>query len=317
MSDQPVVTVVTPIYNTGKYVVKALECLKRQTFQNFEHILIDDCSTDDSVAIVEEWIRQNNHKCTFLKNEQNRGVCVTINRGKRLAKGKYINGLGDDEWDDDYLERRVKHFEQLDENIGVTVSDAKLIDENSNLIAPSWYEKRGSSYETVINALSYPEIMYFNYIIAPSAMVRKSVFEDVGYHDETLTVEDYDMWFRILQKYKIVHFDDILLSYRRRMSSLSKAPVYKARFIIDWLVVYEKNLDAMWHMRKSIKRAWRRHAIDNFCRNKDTRLKWFVISYKLNKDITSLIYLTMCALKVSPDFVNKVKDGMRSKKADA
>ena len=122
------------------------------------------------------------------------------------------------------------------------------------------------------------------------------------------------MWFRITQKYKIAHFDERLMSYRRRMSSLSKAPKYKDRFIIDWLVVFEKHLDTVRGLRKKAKLAWRRHAIDNYSKNKDLRTKWFVISWQLNRDITSLIYLALCVLKISPDFINKIKEGLRSKK---
>ncbi len=304
----PTVTVITPIYNTGIFVIKALESVKRQTFKDYEHIVIDDCSTDNSIEIVEKWIKENNYPCTFLKNEVNKGVCKTLNTGIRLAKGKYIKGIGDDEWADTFLEKRVAHFEQCDENIGITFSDMVNIDEESNVIAESYYKLRGIKIEDEIKTLTYPEILNNKKgIIGTSALVKKSVYEDVGLFDENIIHEGYDLWFRVAKKYKFAYFPEPLVLYRSRKKSMSHSSIYRNRFIIDWLVVYTKHLEVLPQLTTRIKQRYKKFAVNNYYRNKDIKSDFFWISFKLNKDFKSLFFLCLCILKIRPDSTQKIK----------
>jgi glycosyltransferase involved in cell wall biosynthesis len=306
--NRPTITVITPIYNTGIFVIKALESVKRQTFRDYEHIIIDDCSTDNSIEIVERWIKENNYPCTFLKNEVNKGVCKTLNTGIRIAKGKYIKGIGDDEWAETFLEERIKHFEQCDDKVGITFSDMVFIDEESKVIAESYYEMRGIKIGDELKTLTYPAILNNKKgLIGPSAMIKKSVYEDVGLFDENIIHEGYDMWFRIAQKYKFAYFPKPLILYRSRKKSMSNSSIYRNRFIIDWLVVYTKHLDVLPQLSNRIKQRYKQFAVNNYYRNKDIKSNWFLISFKLNKDFKSLFFLCLCLLKIRPDSTLKIK----------
>lgn len=304
---QPTVTIITPIYNTGFFVIKALECIKAQTFRDFEHIIIDDYSKDNSVEMVEKWIKENNHQCTFLKNEKNLGLCGTLNKGIKLAKGKYIKGLGDDEWAPDFLEKRVAFFEQQDESVGVVFSDMVYIDEESKVIAKSYYDKRGVVIEDEIKTLTYPQILNNTMgVIGPSAMTRKAVFDNIGLYDESLKHEGYDMWFRVAQKYKFAYHPEALIYYRHREKSMSNSTKYRDRFLLDWLIVYEKHLAAAPYFSPRLKSRFQLFAINNYY-NGDMRSKWLKISYDLNKDLKSLFYLFLCRMKVKPEMAMKMK----------
>src|SRR6188474_3378131 len=93
----PLVTVFSLVYNTGKYVIEAIESVKANNYPNIQHIIIDDCSYDGvSTELVSDWIKENNYNCTFIKHEKNQGICRTLNEILRLAKGKYIFGVSDD-----------------------------------------------------------------------------------------------------------------------------------------------------------------------------------------------------------------------------
>ena len=74
IKELPLVSVVTLMYNTGKYVVQTLESVKSQNYPNVYHIIVDDCSSDNSIELVEGWIKQNNYPCHFIKNEKNKGA---------------------------------------------------------------------------------------------------------------------------------------------------------------------------------------------------------------------------------------------------
>src|SRR5688572_24620643 len=92
----PLVTVVTLVYNTGKILNDTFNSVKIQSYKNIEHIIIDDCSTDNSVELVTKWISENNHKCKFIKNTINKGISGTINEAIKVATGKYFCVIGDD-----------------------------------------------------------------------------------------------------------------------------------------------------------------------------------------------------------------------------
>lgn len=307
--DNPVVSIITPIYNTGAFIIKSLECTKRQTFQNFEHIIIDDCSKDNSVQLVEAWIAANNYKCTFIRNTENKGVSKTLNTGIRLAKGKYIKGLADDEWTDDFLEKRVAHFEKQDASVGATYSDVKIIDEQSNVYAESYYKYR-NQYDIVEKQYSfpYPDILNIGHrIVAPSVMTRRSIYDTVGLYDENLIAEDVDMWFRIARgKFKFAYFPESLVYYRTRKASLGNSPIYKPRLIQEWLIVYEKHMNEP-ELSKRMRRKYRKMAVMNYYKGKDRNSHWFLNSFKLNKDFKSLCYYTLCVLKINPEFAGKIK----------
>ncbi|KAA6320476.1 putative glycosyltransferase EpsE, partial [termite gut metagenome] len=100
MNEQPLVSIVVITYNSSKYVLETLESAKVQTYQNIELIVSDDCSTDDTVDVCQNWLDENKER--FVRTEllivlKNTGVSANCNRGYKVAKGEWIKGVAGDD----------------------------------------------------------------------------------------------------------------------------------------------------------------------------------------------------------------------------
>ena len=113
----PLVSIVTQVYNTGKEVVEAMESVRASSFQDWEHIIIDDASTDDSVTIIESFCKRTNYPCRFVKHKLNQGIAATRREIVSLARGKYIATLSDDLLDPRRLEEDVAFLERHPEDV--------------------------------------------------------------------------------------------------------------------------------------------------------------------------------------------------------
>ena len=116
MSDSlPLVSVGIASYNNGKYIVETLDAILGQTYQNIELIIVDDCSKDDSVSVINDWIQHKRERFTevrFMVNDQNKGICYSCNRLLKNAKGKYFSLNGsDDIMLKNRIEENIKIFE--------------------------------------------------------------------------------------------------------------------------------------------------------------------------------------------------------------
>ena len=227
MSDKPLVTVITLVYNSGTYVIKALESLRAQTFfDKVENIIIDDCSKDNSVELVREWIAANDHACTFIANEENRGIPKNINKALSLAKGKYYTMLCDDIWLPNYLEDQLTRIEKADDDVALIFSDMNEIDQHGKITHPSYLQKRGFDPENIKEGYVFDDILKLSFIPAIATIVKNSVLDEIGMYDERLISEDYDMWLRITKKFKVIYNADRLVQYRRHPSSFTVSGNY-------------------------------------------------------------------------------------------
>src|SRR4051794_38555205 len=128
---KPLVSEIVLCYNQARFVVEALESVRGQTYAPTELIIIDDCSTDDSVATIEDWIRKTGVNCTFIRHSQNLGLCKSLNDALAVTRGKYISLVAaDDLWLPDKIAQQVEQMEAGPERVGVLYSDAFQIEED-------------------------------------------------------------------------------------------------------------------------------------------------------------------------------------------
>ncbi|SVC41049.1 uncharacterized protein METZ01_LOCUS293903, partial [marine metagenome] len=113
-SNLPLITVLMPVYNGAKYLNEAIDSILNQTFQNFEFIIIDDGSTDDSVKIIKSY---DDNRIRLVENRNNLGQSETLNKGLSLTRGKYIARMDQD--DISMPERLKKQFEFMENNSDV------------------------------------------------------------------------------------------------------------------------------------------------------------------------------------------------------
>jgi len=188
-SGSPAVTVVTPCYNVAKYIGEAVNSVRRQTFSNFEYIVVDDGSTDNSAEVARAHAGDDPRFRLVL--QKNRGVSAARNAGIREARAPYIAYLdGDDRWRPDFLARQLSLIESHPE-AGAVFCRSRVILENGSPVFFQWPRSGRYDFDDLLVA-SNPARN------GSALLIRASCFEDVGGFDESVRhVEDFDMWLRI------------------------------------------------------------------------------------------------------------------------
>ena len=218
-ADNPLVSMIVFCYNQSRFVVETLESVKGQTYKLTQLIILDDCSSDDSVAVIENWLQNNRIDCTFVRHRTNEGICKSVNEALSLATGKYISPIAsDDIWLPDKIARQVEIMESQPNDVGVVYSDAIQIDEHGQtlpglFIASHW------------NLLEMPQgriltsLLDGNFVVPTTTLIRKSCYDKVGVYDEDLPWEDWDMWMRIARHYSFVCSAIPFAKYRQHSKS--------------------------------------------------------------------------------------------------
>jgi len=226
--DLPLVSAIAVCYNHERYVHDCLESIRAQDYSNLQIIIADDGSKDMSSLLIGRWIEQNpSLRVTFLHNEQNLGVCKTLNRALSAAQGKYISMIAtDDVWEPGKIGEQVRVMESLPERTGVLYSDAYRIDESGAPMAKRFIESHRAFSRMPEGDIQ--EILWQdNFIPAMTTLIRRSVFERVGMYDENLFYEDWEMWLRISERYHFAYFPRPTAKYRIVRNSISKSSVEK------------------------------------------------------------------------------------------
>jgi glycosyltransferase involved in cell wall biosynthesis len=207
----PAVSVIVATYNYGHFLAGALESVLAQTFGDFEVIVINDGSTDDTAEVVVPYL--SDPRVRYYRTHH-LGQPAAKNVGIRFARAPLLAFLdADDLWLPRKLEKQMARF-RADPALGVVYSRRRLIDAEGRelqYVQPPLH--RGSVLE---------EIFQTNFICFSSAVVRRAVFEDVGPFDEDLALAiDYDLWLRVAMAYRFDYVDEALVKYRTGHGNLS------------------------------------------------------------------------------------------------
>ncbi|SIT92237.1 glycosyltransferase [Pontibacter indicus] len=219
---QPLVSVICLCYNHERFIAEALDSVLAQTYPNLEIIIMDDCSTDNSVAIIREYL-QKYPQLTFLSTGTNQGNTKAFNTAWRASKGAYIIDFAtDDVLLPERVAQQVAAFERLDETYGVVYSDAEYINDEGRHVR--FHCQRNRAGEVISFAPSgdiFHHLLGRYFICPPTMMMKRRVFEDLQGYDETLAYEDFDFWLRSARRYKYFFLDAITTKRRLHASSLS------------------------------------------------------------------------------------------------
>ncbi len=198
----PTISCILPLYNQGQFVREAVASILAQTDKNFELIVIDDASTDNSARIVESF---NDQRITLIRNNNNIGTTATLNIGMMLAKGEYVARM---DADDVSLPNRFelqRSFMEINQDIAVCGSHVLTIGSHSEVV------KRPLGSEAIkCFLLAGPPFSH------STVMMRRSVLERHGlqYEETFRTAQDYDLWLRLLSIAKGWNIDKVLLKHR-------------------------------------------------------------------------------------------------------
>lgn len=215
----PGVSVVIATYNYGRYLAGALDSVLGQTVGDFEVVVVDDGSTDDTAEVVRPYLRDGRiryHRTAHV------GAWAARNQGVRLARAPLLAFLdSDDLWLPYKLERQLALFE-ADPDLGVVCSYRRLMDEDGWELE---YEQPPCCRGWVL-----PHILFRNYICFSSSIVRREVFDRIGLFDERLAVAgDYDLWLRTARHYRFDYVAEPLVLYRTGHANLSRRRLERVR----------------------------------------------------------------------------------------
>jgi glycosyltransferase involved in cell wall biosynthesis len=209
----PKVSVVIPTHNRAEFLRTAIQSVLKQTFQNFEIIVVDDASEDHTSAVIKS---VGDARIRYVRHETHSGQGATRNAGLHKASGEYVALLDDDdEWLPEKLEKQVRVLDGSSSNVGMVYTGVLRIEASSRrLIDRIIPGKRGSLFQ---------DLCQKNWIGGcSSVMVRRSCFEKVGWFDEELAAQaDYDMWLRISQEFDIEYIREPLVFYIAHDNTIS------------------------------------------------------------------------------------------------
>ena len=202
------VSIIMPSYNTGKFIRATIESVLAQTYSNWELILVDDCSTDDTDDIVKAYL--SDQRIRYIKNETNSGAAVSRNRALREAKGKWIAFLdSDDLWEPTKLEKQIAFMENHDYHFSYTnyiEIDEKSIPNGKHVTGPKRITKHGMYNYCWMGCLT---VMYD---VETVGLIQ---IEDIKKNN------DYAMWLKVCKKANCYLLDENLARYRKRSGSIS------------------------------------------------------------------------------------------------
>jgi glycosyltransferase involved in cell wall biosynthesis len=186
-------------------------------------IIFDDRSNDNSVSVIDAWLKKDRLDWQFIPHTRNMGICASLNEVLRLAHGKYISMVAaDDVWLPDKTARQVALMERMPEDVGVLYSDAFQIDENGETL-PQMFIEAHRKFVTPPEGFLFDVLWERNFIPAMTTLIRRECFEEVGTYDEDLCFEDWDMWMRISRKFRFVYDTTPEAKYRIVSSSAVRA----------------------------------------------------------------------------------------------
>jgi glycosyltransferase involved in cell wall biosynthesis len=259
----PLISAIIPTFNgaTRGFLTQAIESVLSQSYRNFELLIVDDGSTDDTMSLCKTYLAEG--RTTYLR-QRNRGPAAARNTGIEAAKGRFVCFLDDDDvWRPGKLEKQIIFMQasvERDPKTGMVYHAAEIIDGEGRAIGMRYAPASGEVYA---------RLFFDCFIGLPSAaMVRKETLDHVGYFEEgkPYGVEDYDLWLRIARSFHIHSAPDVLAGYRvhtsgnlsskRRMHEVgvvgvlarafeTEEPVPQAKVYGHWY----RNL-TMWHFRE-------------------------------------------------------------------
>ena len=245
-----VISVIIPTYNSDKYISEAIHSVLRQTCTEYEIIVIDDGSTDSTRQIIE-----NNFPQIRYFYIPNQGVSKARNYGIQRARGEFIAFLdADDLWLPEKLGKQLKLF-MADQELMLAFTAHRVFNDNG------FKDLNFSKNERLMKGDVVKNIFLYSHVTTSTVMVRRQVFQEIGYFEENLkAAEDDNLWMRIALKFRIHLLDEVLVHYRWTENSLSRSEYNLLDGVLKNIDLIEKKYP---DLRKRLGRATIRRKMSN------------------------------------------------------
>lgn len=224
----PTVSVLMPVYNGGNFLKDAVESILNQTYRDFEFLIINDGSVDNSLEILKSY---SDSRIIIIDNGENKGLIYSLNKGLKLAKGEFIVRMdADDISFEDRIEKQVD-FMVKNPEIGISGTYIQIFGENINQEVLKFPVNPG---------INKAQLLFSPCLAHPSVIIRKLIIDshNLYYRHEYKHAEDYDYWIEAINYTKISNIPEVLLKYRVIPTSITQQA--------------NKNLDSRFSIHKVI-----------------------------------------------------------------
>lgn len=242
----PLVSVVMPSYNHAKFVGFAIDSVLEQTYTNWELIITDDGSSDDSPLVINKYNDERIHKFFF---SENKGAAVAVRNCLERVRGKYIALLNsDDSWNKDKLQKQVTFLES-NPQFAAVFSNVQFVNERGNPLTRSTYQWADVFQVQNKSQGKWLEHFFFkgNCICHPSILARKEFYGDCSLHQETLRqLPDFNMWIKLSKKHPFYVLPDKLVNFRvldNNRNTSADTLQNKVRNINELYIIYHTFFD--------------------------------------------------------------------------
>lgn len=244
MTEKPLISVVLPTYNRAYILGNAIESVQAQTYQNWELIVVDDGSEDNTKHLVDTY---TDPRIRYVRHEHNKGLAASRNTGIREAHGVFIANLdSDDIWMPEKLEHELTVFSKSPSTIGVVYSQyERTYGDGRRVVFPDVPHPKNDFQKTLLGV---------NMISMQMALVKKDVFRETGYFDESIpALQDWEFWIRASVKTQFVFLPEILTKGVVLKDSIANNPQKR-------LSGREKIFLKHEHLFKTVPSVYARHA---------------------------------------------------------
>ncbi len=221
MEKKPLVSVIIPCYNGEKFIGDAIESVVNQTYKNWELIIVDDGSTDNSERIIKKYLQDD--RIQYIKHKKNRGIPAARNTGINASKGEFIALLDDDDkWVPYKLSLQLEEFYKNAADLGLVFGNIIMINSNGYVI------RKGKNLKINLEKLTQEEILerlfLSNFISSITVLFKRECIREVEGFDENIKWggDDYDLWLRIVGKFKIKYLNRVLAMRREHCNNYTK-----------------------------------------------------------------------------------------------
>jgi len=203
------IAILMSVYNAEKYLKACIDSVLNQTYSDFIFYIVNDCSTDTSLKIIESY---SDDRIKIIRNKENIGLTKSLNRVLDQINTEYIARMdADDICEPNRLFSQLTTFEESDENLALVGSSAYLIDEDNVPFG-----------EINIEITNLKEKLFFkNMFVHSSVMIKTNVLKEFRYNESIKYAQDYNLWVKIAQKYNVANCDIKLIKYRVHGASVS------------------------------------------------------------------------------------------------
>lgn len=218
----PKISVVMPVYNGQEFLGEAIKSILSQSFRDFELIIVNDGSTDNTLGIIEKF---KDKRIRVINNVKNLGLAKTINRGVITAKGEYIARCDADDINDKDRFKIQVDFLDKNKNYVLVGSNIETIGESSKVTGFLKFPEKDFQIRKII--------LVYNCIVHPSVMMRTKVVKKVGSYREIFNggAEEYDLWFRLMNLGKFYNIQKNLIKRRFHLNVYTKKHHYRVELL--------------------------------------------------------------------------------------